>query len=473
MQGKRGGGVLVVLLVVALAGCGGGGAGAPASGGASGGGGTGGSATGGHGTEGGTSGAGGAATGGSAAGGGGGQVDAGAGEVPPAAGGQGGAPDTGTGMDAELPGDAGADRSVDAGPAAGFDAMAKGCPAAPYFSQFPIDLDQIEHVSVLGGFSPPGHTIPTDHLGVYLKGVAIPFRAPANLQLWNLRRVTYVASPTRQGETDFAVEFKLCDTIVGIFGHMPTLSSRLMAMIQSPHCDRYSTADETVEACIMQNIAGVTLAAGEVLGTVGGKSAGAFDFDLYDYNHMNRFTNPERVAFLGRHAICPLEQFAGTDREFLLSHVSANGQGLRTAEPRCGTMDVDVEGTAQGLWVTKSNPINQMGDESAFVTLALDPGQPDDHLALAAGASGLGARLYRFPRLHSGRHNRDYAEIPSDGTIHCYDGDPYLPTTAILLSLDTSREVTLERVEATQGISACAHDPSTWAHTPAAIKYIR
>src|SRR5262245_24061297 len=101
---------------------------------------------------------------------------------------------------------------------------AASCGSGPLFTVLPIDAANIQAISVVGGLGAPGHTLPTDHSGIYLTTPGTPVRSPGELQVTTLRRVRYVTSPTRQGATDFALEFAVCRDVTGWFGHLVTLS---------------------------------------------------------------------------------------------------------------------------------------------------------------------------------------------------------------------------------------------------------
>jgi len=77
-------------------------------------------------------------------------------------------------------------------------------------------------------------------------------------------------------------------------------------------------------------------------------------------------------------------------------------------EPRCGTMLVDVVGTAKGVWAEPTVTTPVAGDETRYITLADYPYRPQDHLALSLAPQVLGARVAVVPRASAGRVNRAF-----------------------------------------------------------------
>jgi hypothetical protein len=79
--------------------------------------------------------------------------------------------------------------------------------------------------------------LPTAHAGIYLARPAVNVSSPGNIEITRLRRVTYLTSPLRQGATDYAVEYRICQDITGWFGHVTTLSSSIPASALNWDCN--------------------------------------------------------------------------------------------------------------------------------------------------------------------------------------------------------------------------------------------
>jgi hypothetical protein len=347
------------------------------------------------------------------------------------------------------------------------------CPASPFFTTLPVDESAVAWTTVIGGFSPPAHTLPSDHGGLYLAGQGLTLRAPGPLTLLGVRRTRYLRSAFRTGNEDHALDLAVCGAVRVTLGHVVTLAPALAALIQPGGCQTYSTANETVETC--STPVSRPVLAGEVLGTVGGETALAFDFGLYDRRHRNAFANPARFEGQMTQALCPWESFTEGPRAFLLAHV---GQGTqrRMAEPACGTMEVDRPGTAQGMWIEESRAgVRTVGDESPYVTLTYDVVHPADQLLFAVGVPALGPGAYLGALEHEGARQRAFGEVLPDGALHCYEVRPGVfrpagsPRVSFLLSLDGARL----RLEKREDATACDGEPAGWSFGSGALAFVR
>jgi hypothetical protein len=353
-------------------------------------------------------------------------------------------------------------------------AVVEQCPALPYFTQLPVDEGAVLWTTVIGPFSPPGHTLPSDHGGVYVQGQGIPLRAPGPLTLTSIRRTRYLASTFRTGGEDFALDLNVCDDVRVTLGHIVSLPEALAALVQPGGCQQYSTANETVESCHTRVKRAIT--AGEPLGTVGGATALAFDFGVYDRRHHNTFANPTRYGEQMIQAVCPWELFADEPRRLLLSRVGLGTQ-RRMGEPACGTMEVDRPGTPQGMWIEESRAGGSMsgGDESPYITLTNDVVRPAEKLFFSIGVPALGPGGYQASMLAEGPRQRPFAQVPPDGSVICYEVQSGVfrpegsPRMSFLLSLTGDRL----RLEKREDAVACDGEPATWAFGPAARTFVR
>ena len=201
----------------------------------------------------------------------------------------------------------------------------------------------------------------------------------------------------------------------------------------------------------------------------------AVDFGLTDSRVSHFYASPSRYPSATLHAVCPYELFDTTNRGILFSVLQ---DGARPAEapsgqPRCGTMEVDVVGTAKGVWaeVGVSGPV--AGDETRYITLANYPYRPQEKLAMSLGPSGVGARLAIVQREASGRVNRAFEEVAADGLLRCYHGDPFYQGSSWFLALEESGTLTIEHVDHAGATSPCGNDPSTWSFGANAMAFVR
>ncbi len=79
------------------------------------------------------------------------------------------------------------------------------------------------------------------------------------------------------------------------------------------------------------------------------------DFDLFDKRVSFDYVEIDRYP-MARWAICPQPLFIDPLRDILLVKTGRN-ETRRTAEPRCGTMEIDISGTAQGMWVLDGHDV--------------------------------------------------------------------------------------------------------------------
>jgi hypothetical protein len=232
-------------------------------------------------------------------------------------------------------------------------------------------------------------------------------------------------------------------------------------------CSTYSTATETVESCRAQ-LDRVTLSAGEALGT-GGFSIPlglmGLDFGLMDSRVNNQYAVAWRHPDATFHAICPWEQFESSLKTQLYAKLQDKGllSIVPAGEPRCGTMQVDVIGTAKGVWAEPGVTTPVAGDETRYITLANYPYRAQDYLALSLGPQVLGARVAVVPRASAGRVNRAFEQVTADGQIYCYGPEIKLPEMSWLVSLTGSTSLSIRRVQHGIGDSPCLADPATWS----------
>jgi hypothetical protein len=330
----------------------------------------------------------------------------------------------------------------------------------------PVTATDINSVSVFGGLGAPGHTLPTPHAGMFLARSDVPLVAPGDLAVTELRRVRYLSSPSRPGFQDYAIFFQVCRELTGWFGHVTSLPVTLTQEAGGwPDCDTYSTSDETVEACTTRSL-DVKVAAGAPLGRGGNIPLGLFaiDFGILDSRANHLYVSPGRHPPDRFHAVCPWEQFDDANRSLLLGKLRdlASPSIMPAGEPRCGTMEVDVAGTAKGVWAESGVTGQAGGDETRYATLANYPYRPQDMLALSLGPAALGARVAIVPRLTTGRVNRAFEDVSGDGTVYCYGPEAgFLGTSSWLLAL-SGATLRIEWVSHPSGASPCSRDPTTW-----------
>jgi hypothetical protein len=275
-------------------------------------------------------------------------------------------------------------------------------------------------------------------------------------------------SPNRQGHEDYTVDFRLCRDVSGWFGHVSSVAERLLVPEGDwRDCQQYSTAIETVQSC-QASLDRVVVAAGEAIGT-GGFSIAlglmGLDFGLLDERVGNYYVAAWRHPEPSFHSICPWEQFEPTLQAQLYGKLADKGRSgiVPAGAPRCGTMEVDVAGTAKGVWAEPGVTQPAAGDETRYITLANYPYRPEDHLALSLGPAALGAMVAVVPRVTAGRVNRAFESVTPDGLVYCYGPDIHFATTSWLLSVTGPSALSIRRVSHASGPGPCSDDPATWS----------
>jgi hypothetical protein len=274
--------------------------------------------------------------------------------------------------------------------------------------------------------------------------------------------------------SDYAVEYRVCRDVRGWFGHVTTLSTSFPADLQWRNCQTYSTSEETVQTC--EASPDVRLEAGEVIGTAGmSNNILGLDLGLVDARVNHVFVSPQRYPPDFFHAICAWEQFDAAAREMLFTKLVDPSRPATPAlgTPRCGTMQVDVAGTAKGVWAQQGVTGPLGGDERPYITLADYPYRPQQNLALSLGPAPLGASVAVVGRLTSGRVNLAFEQVPATGTIHCY-GPALAPANqSWFIAVSSAAILSIERVSHPIGASPCLSDPSSWSFSGARVTMVR
>jgi hypothetical protein len=338
----------------------------------------------------------------------------------------------------------------------------------------------------LGNLNPPGHVFPTDHL--YFALVLDPTEANRQTQVVPLfapahGRIIEIASSEHLSETppytDYSLRFLPCRQFVITFGHVGTLSEKLLESVSSidaGRCQTYMAGGKDFRQC--QNEVAIELQAGEQIGTTGGRPGQfALDFGAIDarvqpmvYANPSRHTsNPDGLDTL--HVVCPIDYFAPKTRSELESRFGGWDSSPRTVAPVCGQVMQDVTGTAQGIWYVAGT--TQQYPEDPHLALVHDNANPAIAVfSVGTSIPGLESRAYPFMPAASGKVNRDFSAISADGEIYCFDsvGTPEsgIPSgTIILLQLTSGTTLRIEK----QAKNRCGDGP--WMFTNGSVEFER
>jgi hypothetical protein len=350
--------------------------------------------------------------------------------------------------------------------------QADACGAGPYFSVLPVAASDLDAVAIFGGVDAPGHTLPTDHGGLFFTQDQenVTLRAPGDLAITSLRRVRYTGPEVPPGEEDYAIFFQVCRELTGWFGHVVTLAAGLSpADVDYRNCQTYSVIWATVETCEASNL-DIRVSAGEDLGA----GRGVVDVGMRDQRVTNFYVSPWRFGG-ANHAVCMWEQWDAAGQDFLLSKLrDPRSTAEPTGEPRCGTMEVDVAGTAKGVWAEAGVAEPLAGIETRYMALVNWPYRPQAELALSLGPAALGAQVGIVPRQTSGRVNRAFEQVTPDGLIYCYRPEgTNVSGSSWFVSMTSATTLRIERIEHGPGASPCGADPGTWSFGTGAVAMVR
>ncbi|HSI06091.1 MAG TPA: hypothetical protein VLC93_16515, partial [Myxococcota bacterium] len=219
------------------------------------------------------------------------------------------------------------------------ESLVQACPAdiaTVLFDRLPVAATAINEVIVFGELDPGGDdVIPNNQSGIRLNGQGVPLVAPGNVTVVGVRSSTFTVSPFRQGETDFGLIIRPCSEATATFLHVISLVPKFADLLAGAVCSDYSTDSETVHDCKIEGLE-IAVTSGEALGTVGGATAGGFDFDMHDTRSVASVT--ARANDLYKNAVCFSRYYDATNRALLESRTGLLGV-VRTGEPACGSIE--------------------------------------------------------------------------------------------------------------------------------------
>lgn len=307
-----------------------------------------------------------------------------------------------------------------------------GCAAGGVFTAPPMAPADFLSITPLGNLNPPDHTVPTDHIYVVIKenntidpAYDKTVRAPGDIVIQSMSHNT----AKKQGAVfsdDYAIDFSPCNDVRINFGHVTTISPQLQAAFEAarPSCNTQvpRPGDDYTYCRADLNY---TMKAGEIIGTAGGGASTGLDIQAIDRRVTgNPYANPSRYRSDALHFVCPLDLFDQTTKAALYEKLGSN-RIKRTIEPRCGAVNQDVPGTAQGNWITgvKANdPIDQPGNWDKSIALVHDNFNPAIGVASIGGVIGSPTIIAFVPK-HDGTINREFSEVKPDGNVYCYQTD--------------------------------------------------
>ena len=166
------------------------------------------------------------------------------------------------------------------------------------------------------------------------------------------------------------------------------------------------------------------------------------------------YANPSRWNEQSRKTVCFADYYEPSLRAELEARFSNyDGTVLRTAEPRCGTIEQDVPGTAQGAWFVAGTSSTYPEDPHlALVRDMIDPAIPT--FSVGTSIPGFGPGRFTFTVGTSGTLNRDFDDV-TPGAVHCWEVGP----GRVLASMPDADHLDIDYEAATQ----CGMGPWTIA----------
>ncbi len=188
-------------------------------------------------------------------------------------------------------------------------------PSGPVsFDVSPVAYSAIALATPLGNLNPPGHTFPSDHIGFYLAGDGAHLvRAYAE--------GTIETVYSNSGFDDYRIEFKHTNTLFSYLDHVENPFSSIKA--------------------------GTRVHPGDSIGW----ATSYLDIGVTDYDTTRYFVVPGRYHEKTLHAGDVYLYFTSEVRENLLA------KNTRTAEPRGGKIDFDIDGALAGNWFLLGTPV--------------------------------------------------------------------------------------------------------------------
>lgn len=374
------------------------------------------------------------------------------------------------------------------------------------FRQPVVSPDAVLASLVLGDMDPAALDPFTFELGFLLDGLNVPVTAPADLYVHAIEYTDFLTG-ARAGERDYSLNFSVCShddgtgavAVEGVFAHVTSLESELLNRFSDAQlsCERGEGNGETIESCGVRYFPArderLMIPAGTLIGGAGGTGKTAyrpgFDFNLLDERFPNAFVNPERLGSDDgpgrwyRYGACVYEYFAEPWRAEYLSRVGRGPSARRVSRAApCGRLEIDVAGTAAGLWIEEQYAgldVNRdLIQDVTARTLVLAPSvlQPETHQVISAASealsrSAVGRHLWEMQVADAGDINRRFEDM-QPGQVHCLDataeGAPAIAAAFVLEVLD-ERALRIERVS-----DACSTlTPAQRIFSAAALTFVR
>jgi len=360
----------------------------------------------------------------------------------------------------------------------------------PLFSVLPVSSNDTVVLTPLGQMSPPDHVFPAPHQYIYVIDPThpldkeAPVYSPGDMVLTSIGLRHYNTLGSKTNYIDYTLVFYSCADFALYFHHVRSL--RYQPFIDAaakilPTC-HFSTQ-------INEDFCGgdvfISVKAGETIGTTGDLKAGAYGLDIgaRDFRlptGRSAFVDPSRLCPANRsvydrcYAVCAFDYFPPGVRSQL--RFSSFDGTTRTEPPSCGTIYLDVKGSAQGYWFGPGSPAPGASPEANNIYMGPDNVKPSLGI-FSVGTTGgsLHPGKYSFIPATSGFINRNFSDITPDGEIYCYEtkylsGPSHLTPSAVTVILLKLMDASTLQIEAENG-GTCGSGP--WTFGTNSVMYSR
>ena len=309
----------------------------------------------------------------------------------------------------------------------GNDPSQQACPEnlSGFFTHHFADLEKIRNIIPLGAFGGPAHVFPPDHVYVEMKtngtvedAVRSPIYAPVAGRIGYIEEVLFDKKDGSPVVPEFYIPLTPCEGLQVGYNHVRNISDKLRAAMDAVDPKWKACKNYTFEGGFTSYQCGynvdILVKAGEQLAT-----SPKMDLGLRNYNIQPLpFANLDRYED-DKYTLCPFDPFPDDMKEEYLKIMGDNGV-FRTAEPRCGTIMLDIPGTAQGFWYgSASGEVDLSQKIAVLAPMNYNP----EVLGIGLGFAFPTQGLLRFRLRTSGTINREFSKISPSSTIYCYYND--------------------------------------------------
>ncbi len=347
------------------------------------------------------------------------------------------------------------------------------CPAAdePLFFAPVVSLDLVQAVAPMGHFGADVfHHI---HGGYYVCEQECPedfepvaVYMPTDVHVYEVGAKTYTyLGETEPFDYDFGVMFMVCEGVESYFYHLSALSPELLAELD-PNTPCTTTDDGLIETKDCKYALDFDMPISAFVGTVADPAPpSAFDFGLVDRRQPpHAFARPERYRNQSFYRACAFEAYSEPLRTMHLDRIG------RVGTPACGPFMADIPGTAKGNWFLTPEPEFPAPEEHR---LAIGEDAHTEAVEwISTNATEIGFTREHYEVTHTGRKNRDSAEISDDGLTYCFTGVQIDAIYILQLTNPTTLQLERRSIDLWRGVLAC-DDPADYVFGEDVVTFYR